>query len=80
MTFDAWLLVASVLTLTAWMVIHIALLYGVLRDASIESQQKAWAFVPLLTPVIAWRAGMRIAPVLWLASALLHALLRAMEE
>ena len=56
------LYVALTLVLAALIVTHAALVLRVVRDRGLRH---AWAALPPATPVVAWRTGARVGPVVW---------------
>jgi hypothetical protein len=73
-TWLAWLMALGAALLFA----HVVLLIRTARATSkLASWQRALAWLPPLTPVMAWLAGARIWSALWVALALAYAILRA---
>lgn len=56
------LYLALTVVFAAWIVAHAALVLGVIRRSGLR---RAWAALPPVTPVVAWRAGARVGPVVW---------------
>ncbi len=69
------LYLSLVLTFAALVVTHAALVVRVVRTRGLEPARKALAALPPATPIVAWRAGARVGPVLWTALALAYAVL-----
>lgn len=59
------LYVGLTLALAAFIVAHAALTLRVLRDRSLTARQRALALVPPVTPVVAWKSGIRAGVILW---------------
>ena len=77
MTTAAWLLLSWVLTLAAWLFVHVLATYLVLRSPTIGIGAKRLALLPPCTPFVAWSGGLRAISVLWMALAVGYVLLRA---
>ena len=66
MSRDGAVLVALVLLSASWALSHLVLLSRVLRARTLPLWARLLALVPVATPVLALRAGVRTLPLLWL--------------
>jgi hypothetical protein len=72
----AWLLVSWILVGAAVLVVHVVLLYQVVRAREYRWTTRIWAIVPPLAPVVAWLEGRRAVPILWVVLVVLYVILR----
>ncbi len=78
MSADAWLLAAWVLVGAAFLVTHLAVLRTAIRARDLPVGVRLLALLPPLAPFIAWLAGRRSTPVLWVLFLLIYVGLRLM--
>ena len=65
MSRDGVVLLALIVLSASWALAHLLLLLRVLLARSLPRWQRAIALVPIATPWLALRAGMRLLPGLW---------------
>jgi hypothetical protein len=78
MTGALWLFAAWVVVWAAWLTLHLVLLLRVLRSPDVQTRSRWASLVPLVTPFVAWRAGMRKTSGAWAGLAALYLCLRAL--
>jgi hypothetical protein len=69
-------LIAAVVLGAAAVVVHLAVGLCAARAASATRAWRWLAFVPLFTPIAAWRVGLRGAAVAWVVAVALYVLVR----
>jgi hypothetical protein len=72
----AWMLIAWVLVGAAFLLAHAVALW---QGVSARSLPPAWriaALLPPAAPVVAWKGGARVAPVLWGVALVTYVVLR----
>jgi hypothetical protein len=60
------------------MFVHVFSLVRVLTHAEIPAAHKAWSLLPIATPYVAWKHGLRGLASTWLGLIMLYAVLRAL--
>ena len=73
---DAWLLLAWILVGAAFVVTHLAVLRTAWKARGLALGVRLLALLPPLAPFVAWMAGRRATPVLWVALVLTYIGLR----
>jgi len=73
---DVAVLLGLVVVSATWVFAHGLLLLRVLRMAGVPGWQRALALLPIVTPVVALRAGARMLPALWFSCGAGYLLLR----
>lgn len=68
--------VAAVIFGAVAFVVHLAVLFTVLRAPELSRAWRYGALLPLVTPVAAWRSGRRGAAVVWGVALLAYLLVR----
>lgn len=76
---DAWLLASWIVVGAAWLLLHAVVVWQAVREGSLAAWWRLLALVPPAAPVVAWKAGRRVAPVLWAVFLALYASLRLLE-
>ena len=66
MSRDAAVVVALVLLSASWALAHMVLLWRVARARTLPVWARLLALLPVATPLLALRAGVRMLPLLWL--------------
>jgi hypothetical protein len=74
----AWLLSAWVVTGAALLFAHAVVTWQGLSAKELSRRARLAALVPPLAPLVAWRAGHRIAPIAWATLLLSYATLRCL--
>ncbi len=77
MTGRAWLLLSWVLVGAAVLVVHAVVLWQ-LRSVGWRAKVAA-LLIPPIAPALAWRAGRRVAPILWAVLVVTYVALRLLE-
>ena len=70
-------LIALVVLCAAWIVVHVALVVRVMGVTGITTRERLFSLVPLVTPYLAWKSGLRRHVVLWACLIALYGALRA---
>ena len=79
MSRDEAVFLVLVLLSASWALSHLVLVLRVLRARSLPLWARLLGLVPIATPVLAVRAGVRTLPVLWLLFGLAYFAARAMS-
>ncbi len=66
MSRDGAIVLALVLLSASWTLAHLVLLSIVVRTRTLPAWARLLALVPVATPVLALRVGLRMLPLLWL--------------
>lgn len=66
MSRDGAIVLALLLLSASWTLAHLVLLSRVMRARTLPGWARLLALVPLATPVLAVRVGLRALPLLWL--------------
>ena len=75
---EATIWAALVLVGAGWLVLHAALLIRTARAPGVSRPWRLLAWLPPMTPIVAWRAGARVRAVAWVVSMTLYFVLRSM--
>ncbi|MEM7447687.1 MAG: hypothetical protein AAF355_05535 [Myxococcota bacterium] len=78
MSRDLWTLLGLIVSGAAVLVVHLRLAFAVLRLNHLSWPKRIAGLLPPLTPVFAWRAGLRRPAVLWFFVLLCYAVLRGL--
>ena len=79
MTSDTWLLLSWIVVGAAVLVAHAVLVWQVLRSDDLPAGVRWWALVPVVTPVLAFKAGGRWSLAVWALLLLTYVVLRSLE-
>ncbi len=79
MTPRAWLLIAWVLAGAAVLVAHAVVTWQVMTAAKLPLRARLVGLLPPLSPLVAWVAGRRVAPILWAVLLVTYVALRLLE-
>ena len=69
--------VALVVVGAGWPLVHVALLIRTARAPGLRFGMRLLAWLPPATPIVSWRAGARVLPVLWIVNAAIYVALRS---
>ena len=61
-----------------WPLVHAALLIRTARAPGLVFGLRLIAWLPPATPIVAWIAGARVLPMLWITNAVIYVALRSM--
>jgi ABC-type amino acid transport system permease subunit len=78
MTRELTLLLTLIAVGAGWALVHLMLLARASRAQRLSGRLRLIAWLPPATPVVAWLAGARALPILWLAHAVLYVWLRSL--
>ena len=75
-----WLLSLWIVAGAALLVVHLVVLWRVIRSRRPEGGWRWFALIPPVAPLIAWIGGARVAPIAWVIFAAIYLALRLMED
>ncbi len=74
---ELWLITWWTLSGAALLFVHAVLLWKTLRSKLSKGLRALSVVVPIATPVVAWMAGSRVFPVVWVFAVAVYAWLRS---
>jgi len=78
MTPELRLLLSLIAVGAGWMLVHLMLLVRATRAPRLARGLRWLAWLPPAAPVVAWLAGARVLPVMWVVLAAIYAWLRGL--
>jgi hypothetical protein len=77
-TAEAGLLIAMTLAGAAFLVVHVITTWQALVTDGLAWKWRLLALLPPAAPVVAWKAGRRVSPLLWVGVLSCYAVLRVL--
>lgn len=75
-----WLLLSWILVGWVFLILHAVVFWQAARAKNVEARWRWLALIPPVAPVVAWKGGRRVAPILWSILLLAYLVLRAFES